>query len=118
MIFHMLPKVIWQQQLSDQPYAGDTLATEGFIHCTGEADRLLLVANTWYADRPGDWLILCIDEKLVVADLRWEENHGHIFPHIYGPLNLDAIVDIIAFPRQPDGQFQLPVLNHFPLSQN
>lgn len=116
MIFHMVPAAVWQQQLSDQPYSGDTLATEGFIHCTGEADRLLIVANTWYASRPGAWLILCIDEQLVAADVRWEENHGHVFPHIYGPLNLDAIVDIVAFPRQADGIFQLPVQGRFPFS--
>lgn len=108
MIYHMLPKTVWQNQQSDQDYSGDTLATEGFIHCTAEPERLLIVANTWYTTNSEEWLILGIDEKLVAAEVRWEENHGHVFPHIYGPLNLDAVIFIAPFPRTMDGTFQLP----------
>lgn len=109
MIYHMLPSAVWQTQPLDQPYLGDTLATEGFIHCTAEPERLLLVANTWYKNRPGEWSILCIDEQRIEADVRWEENHGHVFPHIYGPLNLNAVTATLPFPRRQDGQFFLPL---------
>lgn len=108
MIFHMLPTASWQAQQSNQPYRCESLESEGFIHCTGEPERLLAVANRWYKNLPGDWLILCIEDENVEAEIRWEENHGHIFPHIYGPINLDAITEIIHFPRSHEGEFQLP----------
>ena len=109
MIYHMLPREVWRNQLSDQPYCGDTLASEGFIHCTAEAERLLVVANTWYKEHADQWLILCIAEEDVEAEIRWEENHGHIFPHIYGPLSLDAVTNVIPFPRANDGTFLPPI---------
>lgn len=104
----MVPTLVWQNQQQEQPYSGDTLSSEGFIHCTAEPDRLLTVANTWYQQTSGDWLILCIDEQLVEAELRWEENHGHIFPHVYGPLNLNAVQSVFPFPRLANGEFVLP----------
>ena len=40
-IYHMLPRTEWQQQAPETPYRPASLAGEGFIHCTGEADRLV-----------------------------------------------------------------------------
>lgn len=104
----MLPAKVWQNQASDQPYRGDTLATEGFIHCTAETAWLLKVANHYYRTQPGDFVILCIAPDCVQATVKWEKADGHEFPHIYGSLNLDAVENVVQFPRDAVGQFVLP----------
>jgi uncharacterized protein (DUF952 family) len=108
MIYHMLPASVWQRQAATEPYQGDTLATEGFIHCTGEAKRLVQVANRFYRAMPDDFVILCIDPTRVHAEIKWEPVDEAHFPHIYGPLNVDAVVHVVQFLRDAGGQFVLP----------
>jgi uncharacterized protein (DUF952 family) len=107
-IYHMLPAARWAAQPPDRPYAGDTLATEGFIHCTAEPERLVAVANAFYRADPGPHVILCIRAGAVTAEVRWEDAGGHLFPHVYGPLNLDAVVGVLPFRRADDGTFLPP----------
>lgn len=108
-IYHLLPRSVWEQQPAGAPYCSDTLLAEGFTHCTYEPEMLLRVANRFYSPRPGDFVVLCIDESRVAAEVRWEPADGHFFPHIYGPLNLDAVVGVAAMPRAQDGSF-LPLM--------
>ncbi len=108
MIYHILPRTRWESQPPNAPYVANSLAEEGFLHCTGEREWLLRVANRFYRDEPGEWLALLIDEALVASEVRWETADGHRFPHIYGPLNLDAVVGSVTLPRDEAGEFQLP----------
>ena len=75
------------------------------------------VANKYYAGA-NDMLLLRIDPKLLASPLKWEPP-AHIdgspalpgepfFPHIYGPINIDAVIEIIEFPSMPDGTFVAP----------
>jgi uncharacterized protein (DUF952 family) len=82
-------------------------AEEGFIHTTEGADNLAAVGNRYYKDDPGDYLVLYIDKALVKSLVRYDDP-DEIYPHIYGPLNRDAIVAVRSAPRTPDGSF-LPV---------
>lgn len=107
-IYHMLPAAIWDAQPTDRPYVSDTLESEGFTHCTGTPDLLPVVANRFYRDLPGSFLLLCINEDRVQPEVKWEPADGHLFPHIYGPLNRDAIHRVIDFPRAEDGTFLSP----------
>ena len=104
-IFHLLPAITWQAQAQAPTYRAETLATEGFIHCTQEVNRLVEVANRFYRQIPGEFVILCVETDRLQAEVRWEMADGQLFPHIYGPLVQAAIVDVIAFPRTLDGQF-------------
>lgn len=110
MIYHMLLLTVWQQQDPDQPYHHSSLQEEGFIHCTAEPERLLWVANQFYRAETGDFVILCIDEAATHASVQWDQADGHLFPHIYGPLNLDAVRQVVNFPRAADGHFLPPAL--------
>lgn len=108
MIYHMAPAMVWKNQPKSELYVCESLDTEGFIHCTDEQERLVWVANHFYRDVAGDFVILYIDEALLQSELKWEEADGHSFPHIYGPLNCDAVINVIEFPRNENGAFQLP----------
>ena len=106
-VYHMIPQARWEATPPESPLAADTLATEGFIHCTAEPERLLQVANRFYCSIPGEWLILAVATRQLTAPLHWEVADGHLFPHIYGPIDRIAIVDVFSFPRHGD-KFVLP----------
>jgi len=106
LIYHMLSRSVWEAQPLDRPYRGDTLDSEGFIHCTGAPDLLVEVANRFYRGEGGHFVVLHIDPARVTAEIKWEAADGAIFPHIYGPLNMDAVVNMTLFPRDEQGEFQ------------
>ena len=82
-----------------------TLAEQGFIHAS-TAEQVAPVANMIYKGLP-DLLVLVIDTDLVGPEIKWEPMPGWDapFPHIYGPLNADAVVDTRPFEPGPDGEF-------------
>lgn len=114
-ILHLIPAADYQALAPDEPVRPASLAAEGFIHCTTETVVLLDIANRFYTAAPGDFLVLVIDPERVTAPVRFEAPvpppapddaiAGHLFPHIYGPLNRDAIVALRAARRRPDGSF-------------
>jgi uncharacterized protein (DUF952 family) len=54
-------------------------------------------------------LLLTIDPERVTAPIRYDPaENGEEFPHIYGPLNIDAVVDVADIQPGPDGQFHFP----------
>lgn len=107
LIFHITTPEAWTEALEVGAYHGDTLATEGFIHCS-TAGQVARVANARFRGW-ADLVLLCISTERLAPDLRYEPAEaGELFPHIYGPLNVDAVVDIVDFPPGSDGQFVLP----------
>ena len=69
-----------------------TLEEEGFIHCS-YAHQVAHVVATYFRDVDG-LLVLVIDPQRVKAEIREESAGGdERFPHIYGPLNLDAVIE-------------------------
>jgi uncharacterized protein (DUF952 family) len=107
MIFHITARSQWQQAQQVGEYRADSLATEGFIHCS-QATQLVWVANQFYRGIP-DLVLLQIDPAQLTAPLQYDEiETGDQFPHLYGALNLEAVVQAIAFPPQHDGTFALP----------
>ena len=110
MILHITARDDWQAAQAKGDYRLETLETEGFIHCS-TPEQVLGPANGFYRGR-SDLLLLVIDPARLEAKLVYEDSYesGIIFPHIYGPLNLDAVVNVLPFPAQQDGTFELPPL--------
>jgi uncharacterized protein (DUF952 family) len=108
-IYHIATAADWARAGQDGQYTtstrGRTLAEEGFIH-TSTAGQVALVANAFYQGEP-DLLLLVIDPGRVQEEIRYEQVPGQAqpYPHIYGPLNTDAVVQIRPFAPDPDGQF-------------
>ena len=109
-IFHVTPRISWYAAQKSGAYAADSLAGEGFIHCS-KVDQILRVANTFFAGQNG-LAILTIDPSRLVPELHWEPGTDlttELFPHIYGPINLDAVVLVSDFEPGADGRFHFPV---------
>jgi uncharacterized protein (DUF952 family) len=108
-IYHIATAADWARSVRDGQYTmstrGLTLAEQGFIHASTAA-QVALVANAFYQGEP-DLLLLVIDPGLVSPQVRYEHVPGQAspYPHIYGPLNLDAVVETRPFAPAPDGQF-------------
>ncbi len=110
MIVHITTRADWESAQVLGEYRLDTLEKEGFIHCSNP-DQVLGPANEFFHGRQ-DLVLLLIDPARLTADLVYEDTHaaGMAFPHIYGPLNLDAVIGVVPFPARPDGTFDLPPL--------
>ncbi len=110
MIYHMVPADYWSKTADSNPYESETFADEGFIHASSSPKQLLQVAQRFYQSEPVPYVILCIDESKLDAEVRWEVSHADsdTFPHVYGLLNREAVVDVVRFPRNEDGSFRLP----------
>lgn len=111
-ILHITSKNAWRDALATGLYEPDSLSVEGFIHCSTAA-QVLSVANAFYSGRR-DLLLLVIDPDRLTGELRWEapsEAHpdlggaGVRFPHLYGPLNLDAVTKVVDFEPDESGRF-------------
>jgi len=90
-------------------YAPESLAEEGFIHCS-TVEQILDTANRFYHNDP-NLLVLVIDPNRLTAEVRWENLEGGrvLFPHIYGPLNREAVLKIVRLAPGAGGRFeQLP----------
>jgi uncharacterized protein (DUF952 family) len=112
-IYHIAVRTDWERALADGVYARSTvdktLAEEGFIHAS-QASQVARTANTYYRDVPGDLVLLVIDPARVGAEVRYEDVPGAElpFPHIYGPLNVDAVLAVVPLAPGPDGTFGFP----------
>lgn len=114
-IYHLAPAARWRGWPDEQPYLPAEFDADGFIHCTAGADLMLRVANRFYREAPGDFVVLEIDPAKLTSPLRWEDPSDPLpsgepalapeFPHIYGPIDRAAVVAVHAVRREPDGLF-------------
>jgi uncharacterized protein (DUF952 family) len=98
-------------------YHADSMSTEGFIHCSTES-QIVDVANAFYHGQHG-LVLLVLDPEKLTSELKWEppahpnperaaKVGDELFPHLYGPLNVDAVSQVIPFEPALDGTFSLP----------
>jgi glutathione S-transferase len=110
LIYHIATRADWERALADGEYTRSsvdkTLADEGFIHAS-QASQVARTANKFYRDVAGDLVLLVIDSGLLHAEVRYENVPGAElpFPHVYGPLNVDAVVAARPLAPGPDGTF-------------
>lgn len=115
-IIHICGRKSWKAAVDAGSYQPESLESEGFIHCS-RPDQVLDVANAFYRDRD-DLVLLVIDPQQVRANILWEEatcsasprkkSDPDVFPHIYGPINMDAVVKVLDFRPEPEVGFLLP----------
>jgi uncharacterized protein (DUF952 family) len=82
---------------------GRSLADEGFIHAS-RADQWVGVLERFYAGVTQPLVLLVIDPTLLRAAVRSEPVPGseETFPHVYGPIDPDAVVEVRALDARPD----------------
>ena len=104
-IYHITLPERWEEARRAGEYRADSLQTEGFIHCS-TADQVVRSLNRFYHGVP-EVRLLAIDPALLASRLKYEPAHGEMFPHIYGPLNIDAVTAVETVTTRDDGEFEL-----------
>jgi uncharacterized protein (DUF952 family) len=115
MITHITTHADWKAAVTAGKYSAASLKSEGFIHCS-TVRQFVDTANIFFKGQKG-LALLCIDEKKLASELKFEPptgggahdpGVGALFPHVYGPINLDAVITVVDFPSTADGSFKLP----------
>jgi uncharacterized protein (DUF952 family) len=113
MILHITHREAWETSVPSGYYKPSSLDSEGFIHCS-MVEQTVDTANQFYPNQQG-LVLLCIDENKLESKVKYEgpacandQRTSLLFPHIYGPLNVSAVVRIVEFTPNADGKFELP----------
>ncbi len=106
-ILHITQRQEWETAKNLGNYRSHTLASEGFIHCSTVA-QVIGSANRFFKNQQ-DLVILAINIDRIKPEIRYEGAEStNLFPHIYGELNIDAVVQVIDLETGTNGEFILP----------
>jgi len=106
-LFHLVGAAEWESAREGDVYRPASFAREGFIHFSTDR-QLLASAEKWFGGRD-DVLVVSVRQDRVGPELRFERVGSEDFPHLYAPLPLEAVVEVVAMHRGADGKFELPV---------
>jgi len=115
MILHITTYNDWENSQIEGEYSAPSLKSDGFIHCS-TVEQVVNTANTFFKSQDG-LVLLCIDENKLKPECKYEDpagggKHdptvGNLFPHIYGPINISAVIKVIDFQPNESGVFSLP----------
>ena len=106
-ILHIAEECAWTARTADR-YSIPSLESEGFIHAS-LPHQVVDVATRYYGGRT-DLVLLLIDEDALDVEVRYEDltGEGQAYPHIFGSINLDAVVQAVDFASDRQGRFALP----------
>ena len=106
LIFHIVKERIWKEILNNKVHDDILLKRDGFIHCC-TFDQLLEVANDNLKNINENLIVLCINTYYLESKVKWEKNdkNNKIFPHVYGLINSESIIEEIEFKRNENGDF-------------
>jgi uncharacterized protein (DUF952 family) len=110
MIYKICPAPAWREAERLGVYRGsaDDLR-DGFIHFSTAAQVPGTLAK-YFTGEPALFLV-ALDADALGDDLRWEPARGgDLFPHLYGELDLAAVIEVVNLPMRPDGSHTLPEL--------
>jgi uncharacterized protein (DUF952 family) len=118
-IYHITGGEAAAQARQSGEYRAESLESQGFIHFS-QIHQVLGVANNFYTGQTG-LVVLVVDTDRLKAPLKFEPPvhpgtpavdvpADGLFPHLYGPLNFDAVLRVVDLPAGPRGDFELPPL--------
>jgi uncharacterized protein (DUF952 family) len=114
-IYHLALASDWQAALEAGEYRvstlGRTLEQEGFLHAS-TSSQVRGVADAVYAGVQEPLMLLTIDERRLTVPLQWDAVPGAAepFPHLYGPLDVSAVVLATPLLRDEQGRLEIPAL--------
>jgi uncharacterized protein (DUF952 family) len=103
-VFKIVAAEEWDEAEAAGVFVGAAIdRADGFIHFSTAAQAPETAAK-WFAGRD-DLTLAAIDAEALGKALRWEPSRGGaLFPHLYGPLPMSAVVWSRALPLGPDGR--------------
>lgn len=107
-LVHLCGADEWEAASSEAEYRPASLSDIGFIHLS-TPEQVHLPANRLFSGRT-DLVLLYLTPELLTSPLRWEpgvpgDPETMLFPHLYGPMPVNAVRSITAYRPGPDGTF-------------
>ncbi len=95
-IYHVTTRADWNEAKLKGQYEHPSLKDEGFIHCSQE-NQISGVLERYFAGKT-DLVKLVIDTDKLTSKyvFDWSPSTQDTFPHIYGPINTDAVIDVVS----------------------
>lgn len=107
LLFHITTRDKWKQYQKDGNYEPESFESNGFIRCfTG--DQIEDAANRLFPDKD-EILLIVIDVSIIREEVKYKEDEetGEKFPHILGPLSINAVIDKIDIKAEDNGKFKI-----------
>jgi len=107
-LVHLCSNDEWRSAQAAGEHRPGSLHVNGFVHLS-TPEQVHLPANRLYAGRT-DLVLLRIDPALLTAPVRWEpgvptDPDAMVFPHLYGALPVNAVINVTPYPPDEHGQF-------------
>jgi uncharacterized protein (DUF952 family) len=110
-LYKICPAPLWREATCDGVYRGSEHdIRDGFIHFS-TAGQVAETAAKHFAGQD-DLLLIAVEAAKLGAALKWEPSRGGaLFPHLYGELDLNAVLEVVPLPLAADGRHVLPLLD-------
>ena len=93
LIYHVTSPANWEKYRGRPSYQTESLTTEGFIHCSYE-NQLEGVLKRYFSGAERVFILTLDTEKLKSKLVAETSTGGEVFPHLYGRLNHNAVVNV------------------------
>lgn len=109
-IYKICPETLWREAETAGIFTGAPIdVADGFIHFS-TAEQVRETAAKHFAGQSG-LLLVAIDEAKLGPALKYEVSRGGaLFPHLYAPLGLDAVLWVKPMPLAANGAHEFPAL--------
>jgi len=110
-IYKICPAGQWDEAVRAGRFLGAAIdLADGFIHFS-TADQVAETAAKHFSGQ-SDLVLVAVDESRLGPALRYEVSRGGaLFPHLYAPLELSAVVRVVPLPLDASGKHQFPPLD-------
>jgi uncharacterized protein (DUF952 family) len=107
-LVHLCGADEWRLAQARGEHRPESLGAVGFVHLS-TPEQVHLPANRLYAGRT-DLVVLRLDPDRLAASIRWESGaptdpDSMVFPHLYGPLPVGAVMSVTPYLPDADGRF-------------
>ena len=92
-IYHVALPSNWEKYANRPSYQTESLQTEGFIHCSYQ-NQLPAVLKRYYSGAEKVVILTIETEKLRSKLVAETSTGGEVYPHLYGRLNHNAVVNV------------------------
>ncbi len=94
-IYHVTTRKSWEEAMARGFYLSPSLEAEGFIHCSQESQVAGVLER--YFEGQDNLVKLVIDTGKLSSKyvFDWSPSTADTFPHVYGPINLDAVTEVV-----------------------
>lgn len=107
-IYKVVSQEVWKEAERQGFFAGSGIdLTDGFIHLSSREQVRETVAK--YFAGASDLVLITVDADKLADTLRWEPSRdGAMFPHVYGPIPMSAVLGVAGLSLGPNDEHQFP----------